>query len=282
MRGLHSFHVIVYTNFIIHVASLYFHMLSWNARRQVDVVALLAGLFLVVAFLVWALVLRTPKSCSDGILNQNELGVDCGGACSLVCETEVVPVSTLWSRVFRVRPGVYSAGSLLENPNISFHVENLRYSFKLYDVDNVLVVERTGTTFVNARERTAIFEGNIQTGERIPVRAFIEIAPPTWTRVVDKVAEPNLVVEEKKLTLDNKPRLEATLRNSGVQDYFDIDVVALVSDDNGNVVAMSKTFVNSLLQGGARRLTFTWDDQFPSVPSAISLYPRIDRTKSGI
>ena len=144
----------------------------WSARKRVFY-------FLIVFFIVALVVVlffvinRKAPSCFDNKQNQNETGVDCGGVCEAVCPNEVVNLTTIWVRPFRVSLGNYAAAALVQNSNL-FGVKQLRYRFKLYDSDNLLVNEREGVTYVNPDEQFVIFEPNISTGERDATRAFIE------------------------------------------------------------------------------------------------------------
>jgi hypothetical protein len=44
----------------------------------------------------------TPANCFDGFLNNNELGVDCGGSCTLICPFTVIPPKVVWAEVLKL------------------------------------------------------------------------------------------------------------------------------------------------------------------------------------
>lgn len=254
-------------------------MISWSTKRRLSIFAGILVIILFLVWLVWFFFFRSPVSCFDGLKNGDELGLDCGGSCYKVCKEEVVPISTLWSKVFPLREGVVNVAALVENPNSHFSVRSLRYVFKIYDKDNVLIAEKTGKTFANANERFLILEPQISVGNLIPVRAFIELESPTWERLA-KAQDPIAVtVRQTKLVLGDEPRLMGRIENVGVRPLYDLTVLALVVDKDENAIAVSSTFVNSLQAGKGSDLVFTWPTAFTKDAVAASLYPRIDRTK---
>ena len=60
---------------------------------------------------------KTP-TCFDGVKNQNEKGLDCGGVCTRICSGDISTPIVMWQRVFQVTPGVYSAVAYIQNPNV--------------------------------------------------------------------------------------------------------------------------------------------------------------------
>lgn len=254
-------------------------MISWSTKRRLSIFLGVLLVFIFGMWLVWFFFFRSPASCFDGLKNGNELGVDCGGACRMVCKEEVVPLSTLWSKVFPLRSGVVNVAALIENPNARFAVPTLTYTFKLYDKDNILITQKSGRTFANANERFLILEPQVPVGNLIPVRAFIEIAPPTWERLAQTPEALPVKVQQQELVQGDEPHLTGRIENTGARTLYDLTVLALVVDKDENAVAVSSTFVNTLTAGTASTLTFTWPTAFDREAVAASLYPRIDRTK---
>ena len=253
-------------------------MISWSAKRRLSILGILITFFAVISVFVWFFFVRSPASCSDGVKNENELGVDCGGACKAVCKEEAVPLTTIWSKVFPVRQGLVSAAALIENPNGRFSLPKLAYNFRIYDKDNVVITERKGVTFANANERFLILEPNISVGERVPMRAFIELSPPDWNRLPHAAVQIPVTIQQQVLGAGDTPTLSARIDNNGLSTLYDLTVLALVVDKDDNAVGVSSTFVNSLAAGATSDLMFTWPQAFINEGVAASLFPRIDRT----
>jgi len=218
-------------------------------------------LLLLIVLPLFLLLYKAP-TCTDGKRNGDELGIDCGGSCAILCSFEVLSPIVLWTRPFRVTDDVWSAVAYVENPNISSEARNVPYTFRLYDENNQLIVERKGVTFIPRNQRFAIFEGKISVSGRVPKSAqFTFDQEPVWTKAT--AAEPDIEVTNKALMrADVSPRIEANLDNKSLQTVGNVEVTAIVYDGNNNAVAASRTYVNDLDPGANAQAVFTWPEPF--------------------
>jgi len=236
--------------------------MSWSTKRQLlYFFGALAAFLVVLALPTFLLVYKAP-SCSDGIKNQGEADVDCGGPCAILCKSSALDVIVHWQRAFKVKDGVYNALAYVENPNLDSGVSRLSYRFKLYDSDNLLIYERNGETFIPANKIFGVFESNITTGSRVPVRTIFEfLGLPVWQK--DSFVEPSFSITNKLLLeKDGLPRLTASFENRSVDGVYDVEVVAILYDASGNAVAVSKTIVASPAKDSSIQLVFTWPEKF--------------------
>jgi Mg-chelatase subunit ChlD len=237
--------------------------MDWATRRKIQYLSILvAGIivFFVIPFYVF--IYKAP-TCFDNLKNGDETGVDCGGACELVCSSQIAePISRWDPRVFKVSDGTYSVLAYLENPNVTAEVANAPYTFKLFDKDNILVSERSGTTLIPRGQTFALYEPNISTGERVPTRAVFEFGKNlTWVK--NTAPQEDITVTSKALSReDSTPRVDAVVVNNGTTLIPHIEFVAIVYDGAGNAIGASKTFVNDLVRGSTKSLVFTWPQPF--------------------
>jgi hypothetical protein len=223
-------------------------------------VGIATGIVLIAAAataLVWYFFIYEPASCFDNIINQDERGVDCEGVCAKMC---VVPrVDALWTRSVNTAEGVYHGVSLIKNPEPSARGTGLTYRMSLFDSGNILVAERRGTFDLSPGETRVIFEPNVLTGERTPVRALMKVDGGAWERA-DAVAQPVRVlpgtVDEKSLTFI------AILENTTPAPISNIIADVLLYDREGVVVTASETKVPILPARGRQEVTFTWSIPF--------------------
>lgn len=240
--------------------------MDWATRRKIQYLSILVTgiiVFFVIPF--YAFIYNAP-TCFDNLKNGDETGIDCGGSCKLVCSSQIAePISRWDPRVFKVSDGVYSVLAYLENPNITAEVVNAPYNFKLYDKDNILVTERSGRAFIPRGQTFVLFEGNILTNERIPVRAVFEFGKNLqWVKNV--APKENISVSSKALSKENTtPRIDAVVINNGISLIPYIEFVAIVYDGAGNAIGASKTFVSDLVRGSSKELVFTWPEPFTTV-----------------
>lgn len=220
----------------------------------------MAIVFLLIIIPVFILYYKMP-TCSDGKKNGAETGVDCGGACDLLCSFEGLNPIILWSRAFKVTNGVYSAVAYIQNPNINSETE-VSYVFKLYDSNNALISTKANRTFIPKNKVLAIFEQNISVGEKVPVRATFEFTSEmAWRK--NSAVQPELVITQKSLVgEETRPRVDAVIENKSIETVEQIEVVAVVYDSLGNAFAASRTFVDKLAKDESARISFTWLQPF--------------------
>ena len=237
--------------------------MDWATKRQLQYLGILffsVILFIVIPFFVF--IYKSP-TCFDGAKNGKETGIDCGGSCRLLCTAEIAnPISRWDPRVFKVASSSYSVLAYMENPNVAAEVYNAPYSFKLFDAQGVLITERTGTTFIPKGINFAVFEPNVNTGERIPVRAtFAFTKELTWVR--NTTSSPVIDVSNQTLlSPDTTPRVEAKVTNNSLDRVPNIDLTAIVSDGAGNAIGASRTYIDALEPGQSEKVTFTWPGPF--------------------
>ena len=233
--------------------------------------------FGVIFAVIYSIFFIRPATCTDSVKNQNEIDVDCGGACKKVCAIEVSTLIKDWTRFFKIGDGKYDVASLVENPNYNFGIKELDYTFRLYDAENLFITEKIGHTFVNARDKFVIFESSLDTGQRIPVKAIVEFSPTIlWSRVDSKSSKPSMVIQNQELVGGQTPRLSAEIINKSIIDLTDVIVTAVIYDEDGNAFAVSQTFLNQLKKGAGAPIDFTWPKSFTMTHTTIEIYPRVN------
>jgi len=227
---------------------------------------------------VYAWFLKTEPTCFDGKQNQDERGVDCGGACALVCMSDTRNLIIEWQRTVPVVDDVYNSVAYIENQNADAGIEQFNYKFKVYDDENIIITERTGTTFVQPNERAIIFEPSITTGEREPFETFFEITSVVrWQKTDEDFTQRLVVIEDQELeNVDSRPRLTATLRTTVLTPVYDIQVIALLYDAEGILRASSATEMPSIAGSSTREVFFTWPTAFTHEITRIEIVPRIN------
>jgi Mg-chelatase subunit ChlD len=237
--------------------------MDWATRRKLQyfgVIVAFALIFFVIPFYMF--IYKAP-TCFDSLKNGSEKGIDCGGDCRLLCSAQIAEPVQKWDpRVFKVSDGTFSVLAYLENQNVTAEVLQAPYIFKLYDKDNVLVVERSGITFVPRGATFALYEGNINTGQRVPTRATFEFGKNlVW--ISNVTPRTNLSIESKALSKeDTTPRIDAVVKNNEFYAVTNLEFTAIIYDGQGNAVGASRTFVENLDKGEVTPLVFTWPQPF--------------------
>ncbi|OGI91789.1 MAG: hypothetical protein A2843_00940 [Candidatus Wildermuthbacteria bacterium RIFCSPHIGHO2_01_FULL_48_27b] len=250
-------------------------MNQWSIRRKRIILSIVVFVLVVlVGIPLFFLFYRAP-ACFDGRQNGDETGVDCGGSCQLLCRAESLPlVSKGDPRILEVGHSLYEVVAVVENPNISAEVRHARYTLKLFEeasVTPVRVIE--SETFVPKSGAFVVFEGPIDLGAWRPVRATLEWQADKFLWQKNTEAAKELVARDVLLTGENsKPRIDATIVNNSLDRVANIELSVLVSGEDGNLIAASKTFVEGLVGGSASPVVFSWPQPF-KIKESICGFP---------
>jgi hypothetical protein len=251
-------------------------MASWGTKRK----SLYFSVFSIVALAILALIFfgffYKKPTCFDGKQNGTESGIDCGGACRAVCDAEASLPKVLWARSFEVAPGMYNLAAYIENPNINSTAKNVPYIFRLFDENNILVYERKGKTDILPRESFVVFETNVNTGNRKARFIFFEFEEnPDWQVSAGGSRAANLKVKSQKFFEDLTPaKFEAVIENTSFESINSVEVVAVLYNTDGNVVAVSRTILDEIEKEGETKATFTWTS-LPERPSRFEVILRV-------
>lgn len=237
--------------------------MTWALKRQIFSVIIFILLLGLLAFLIVFSRLNKAPTCLDSRQNGDETGIDCGGSCARACLAQVDEVSVLWARAFRVVPGRYNAVAYLENHNRNTAVNSVSYRFRFADKDNVYIGKREGSTFIPPSGKFAVFEPAIDVGNSIPVYTTFEFTQvPDWISISSEkinqlqVLASNIILENA----DTSPVLSATVKNNSLFIIPELNVVAILYDENHNAISISRTYLDSLKGEEGRDVHFTWPE----------------------
>lgn len=231
----------------------------WAFWRRMQYFAGFTALFLMIGGWIYYANFYQLPTCFDNSQNHSETGVDCGGDCVRICANAVSAPTVKWSRAFRVTDGIYNAVAYVENQNREAASQDVRYTFTLFD-EAGLIKEVSGTTILPPDGLYPIFEGRIETGRRVPTRTFIDIEPPEVWQPSMLGREQFTVVSRELNGADGRPRLDAVLRNNGLEEVREVEVVATIFDSQGTALASSRTLVDNFSPRSDTNVVFTWPE----------------------
>jgi len=238
--------------------------MEYRLKRQITI----AGIFFTIVFFIVAISFVNkgagPVSCFDGVKNQDETGVDCGGAMCKPCQgvfTEDIQVLSSNFILFNER---YDAVAEVKNPNSQYGTSDLEYSFKFYDKDNNFISEKSGRSYILAGETKYIMENNFAI-EGDPAYLRFDAKPLNWQE--QKRTSVKLPVFSKKfenvtnVSSNQYAEVSGSLENQSNYSFVSVDVVAMLLDKNDNYIAMNRTRINNLRAGEKRNVSIPWFSQ---------------------
>jgi len=260
-------------------------MNQWAINRKRIILGTVLVAILILVGIPFYLFLNTTPTCFDGQMNGGESGVDCGGACQLLCASEALSlIMKSDPRVLELATSTYAVVILVENPNVSGQVFRAPYTINVYGATSLVPLQVIqGETFIPKNSSFGIFQGPFAFIQDKPVRATFAWREEglIWEKNTDPT--PNLNIKDGfLLNTDRSPRLEASVSNPSLVRVSNIELVALISDSTGSIVAASKTFVDVLGAGEVAPIIFTWPMPFVGQGFTVEIVPRILPDKSFI
>lgn len=234
--------------------------LEWSDRQRAYTIAAFVamGLMLISGILIVSLY-RTP-SCSDGIMNQDEAGVDCGGACAFLCPHQIVaPRNTLERAVVHAN-GRIDVVAYIENRNQTAATRGARYVAEVFDTTGTLLGSKEGVLDLPPKSVVPLYIPNIATGTNVG-QAFITFADGLKWQTADAIESP-FVISQKQILSQDTTRVRAVVENRSPETKGNIQLVAVLYMLNGDVAAASQTVVRSLPAYGSTEVVFTWNELF--------------------
>lgn len=235
--------------------------LNWRSQRQIIVFAsYFLIVFIPVALIVFMLLRKSP-SCFDGLRNNDEEGVDCGGTmCELRCDGTYRDIKVNFTRGMKVDEGRYDIFALLENYNTEVYFPNVPYSLSFYSVEGKLLGNATGSISIYPQRRGAIYLPSLELAQE-PKTIDFSIEDHKALSFKNPESIPQDVSVENWASqrgANNSLQVVGELKNPNNKEVKNLDVYALLYDDTKTVYAVSKTKVYSLKGREKMAVTFTW------------------------
>ena len=248
-------------------------MASWSQRRKLAYSGGIVFFVVLIVGLPLFLYLYKTPTCSDGIKNGDEKGVDCGGSCQKLCLDSFLAPQVSWSRIENVAPGLYHVATYIVNPNPKAVALDVPYHVVIYDNAGVEITEYTGTVTLAPQRNTLAFNASVSTGKRVPAKALFEFtSAPQWQTAGDPLAA--LSVTDKKYTEDDAgASLSVSLANSSIYQIGTVDVYAVLYDQDGNALGFSKTVIDRIPAHASVIAPFTWPTSFGGKVISIEVLP---------
>ena len=237
-----------------------------NIRKRLIIGLIYLIFFLVIFWFVYS-IFRIKPTCVDGIKNQNEVDIDCGGSCPMKCakndmqdlvigETGVVESSTV---------GEYDFYGMARNPNNFFGSKYFEYIIKFKDENGLILMEKKGNNFILPGEQKYIIETNIKLSS-FPSNIDFSIVNSQWVEADDFYEKPDLKIVNSNYNEINSgigfSEAKGLLQNKSQFDFALIGIKIILRDADGKVVALNSTEMRTVMSGENRDYRVFWPNRF--------------------
>ncbi len=252
--------------------------MSWAARRRLLILLIVGAVVAAVVATVSITTLYKTPTCTDGVENQGEAGIDCGGSCSFLCIEQQHPPTVLFTKSFTdMSTGRTVIVASIENKNNTAAAKNVPYRAIVYGVNQTLIQSVSGTFDLPPGATATVFVHDIVSRKQTVVRAFLNIEPSSikwFTMTSDSRIVPGVSNTIQSGSAE-APRIEAILANGSTSTLTNVRVVVLVRDINKDVIAASQTIVPVIRPQSTASAIFTWNSAFLGIPVSIEIVPII-------
>jgi hypothetical protein len=251
--------------------------MSWATRRKFIIVSGIIAVGIAFFAVVLISVLYEAPSCNDGVKNQGEEGIDCGGTCPYLCTSAQREPIVLFTKALPNGNGRTDVIALIENGNPNAGAKSVHYTITLYGIGKSFIQEVSGFVDLPPAGTVPVYVPGISSGNNKIIRAFltIESSNPQW---IAMASDPRLKPTVTNMTLvgtTSAPRIDAVLTNATVTTFSNVPTIVFVRSASGDVIAASKTVVTSIPAQGQATATFTWNTAFTDIPATIEVMPVI-------
>lgn len=251
--------------------------MSWAARRRFTILSIIGAVVVVALVIIFSSVFYKAPSCTDGIQNQGEEGVDCGGPCPYLCTALEQAPTVLFTKVLTNAAGRTDIIASVENKNITVAAENVSYHVALYSADHTPLQEISGTLDLPPGATVPVFLPGVVSGNQAVATAFLTIDSSSlrwFTMTKDTRVIPGVSSVTQGGSPD-MPRIAAVLANGDIKPLTNVQAIVVVRDANNDVIAASQTVLPLIPPQGTATAIFTWNNAFSGVPTTIQVTPLI-------
>jgi hypothetical protein len=234
--------------------------------KRAKIIAVFSVIFLLFIFLMY-LWLKPIESCTDGIKNQNETEVDCGGMCPNKCEKIVAQPLTVQEQGF-VTNGAVDKIDLygrITNPNNVFGSNKFQYEFIIKDATGNIVASKIGSNYALPAESKYIIENNIEVSGA-PSTVELNIINESWVEFTDYFERPQIKVVNKEYNQISSgvgfSEAKGLLKNESDFNFNSISLNIILKDSNGTIIAVNSTAMNTVKSRENRDFKAIWLNRF--------------------
>ena len=217
---------------------------------------LIAGLF---GFLIYFIV-HNPANCFDNIQNQDEAGVDCGGACEKQCELKPEDIKVIFTKVIPTLPQKYNMILKLSNPNAAYGVKSADYVIKFFN-ESQLIADYNGSFYILPNDTKTVVLNALDM-ELEPDNVSVAIENIDWIKLQNYQTAPQIVVKNqfyhKLVNQTAFSEIKGVAVNRSDFDFDKIDVNILLFDSNKEIIDGTFTEVRTLFSGEEREFIANW------------------------
>lgn len=221
-------------------------------------------------------IFRPEPTCKDGVKNQREENVDCGGPCA-PCKKEIqaIPLSVDEKYFVYGNDNRFDVMAEISNPNDKYGVASFDYEFKLIDKSGAVLSSQTGHSFILPKESKYIIELNLYSSIN-PYTVEFNMGEIKWEEFLE-YEEPKLNIYSKDYSEESdKNTVFGLLRNESYFDFNSLEIDIILRGSDGKPVALGRTEMRTVKSQEQRDFKFIWPYRFGNEVESVEVRAEAD------
>lgn len=241
-------------------------MLEYALKRQLIVIGVFIAIVAVIGGTLYFF-MGEKETCMDGILNQGEEKIDCGGPCAACTVIRYEDIEVVAYHSFSAG-GMYDALAQVRNPNPQRAMRSFGYTFHFFDGGQREIGVRSGRTYVLAGQTRYIVENAISLPQPPAFVTFSVDAPGAWEeqeKITEQVALPIFSKRYERVSggAQGFAKVNGVLENTSPYTFASVDVHVVLVDANKKPIAVGKTQVDNARFGEQRAFVVLFPEEIP-------------------
>jgi len=236
-------------------------MLSRTQKRLVIGSVYILIVVLIVGGWYWS---KYSPTCTDGIKNGQEEGVDCGTvACGKACLAPVQAIVVQDAQLIKTPAGDFDMAALVYNPNVDYGADAVQYDLIITDVYDQQISNQSYSFYILPGQTKYVVQTSLKD---IPDGAIAQVIIKSvdWQKVAS-TPDITFVVTREATTLEaNQTVYQAVITNNTNFDFDTIDVNIIATDNSGAIIAANRTNFQTFLSQTERSIKVVWPFVLPA------------------
>ncbi len=211
-------------------------------------------------------------TCTDGIKNQGEEDIDCGGPCLSCSENiEAEDIKVVETALLPVSFGIYDTAAFIQNPNNLFGSGNISYTVEFINENGLILKTVKDRAYILPAQGRylMLLEERV---EGFPVRVEFRIDSITWEKFSEYEA-PSLTITNKtfeKVSSGTDYALaKGLVRNQSPYDFETVEIYVALRNALGEIIAINKTDMQTVRSSEKRDFPVVWKYIFEGEVTSI-------------
>ena len=219
-------------------------------------------------------VTTAPPTCTDGIMNGQEEGVDCGlFACNKYCEPDLAPPKVISTKLIKAGEKDYDFIAEIDNPHKEFGASEVAYELRLLDSDKKELLKREGVFYILPGQTKFLILPFLTTENSVS-DIELNIKSAKWQKI-ESLEGLSLIVRNETYTSanDGSSFLNALIFNNSDFEFELVDLDIILYNSQGDIIAVNKSDIRTFVARTERAFRVIWPFHIQGKVSKIEVRP---------